>query len=110
MTNDRTEILRQAFIYGLAKGIKGDDEDIDTTCPCCDRPRNFEDLDKPDEVRRLLELHQEAEPEVIANILTDYFAKELLSYPVPEAIIIGFVIGEEVIDDARILDLREDES
>ena len=82
---------------------------VHTTCPCCARPRTFEDLDRPDEVRRIFKLHLDAEPGILANILADCCAKDLLDYPVPEAIIMGFVIGEEVIDDACILDLREDE-
>ena len=113
MMKDQVEILRTAFLYGLFKGIQGDVDGIDTTCRCCDQQMTFGDLEPVagHEIRDLLEVHMvDVPPEDVANILADYFARGLdKPMDATQAIIAGFLVGEEAMDHARIMDLREDE-
>ena len=69
-----TDELRQAFIFGFAKGIKGDDQDLNTTCPCCDKPMTFGDLPHMvvEGIGDLLDVHLDAPPGLLVNILADY--------------------------------------
>ena len=107
-----TDELRQAFIFGFAKGIKGDDQDLNTTCPCCDKPMTFGDLPHMvvEGIGDLLDVHLDAPPGVLANLLADYVAEALAErLDSNKAVVTGYVVGEEAMDRARILDLRDDE-
>ena len=114
MISDHIEQKRQAFIYGFHKGIRDDDQDLNTTCPCCDKPMSFGDL--PDVVVNgigdLLDVYLGASPGALVNILADYMSEAMNKInDVHKAATAGYIIGEEAMDRAKIFDLydlRED--
>ena len=105
MISDRIDEARQAFIYGFCKGLRDDDQGINTTC-------SFGDLSQEamDGIGALLDAYMDSAPGVLMYALADFMGDQLAEEKdVNSAIMAGYVVGEEAMDRAKILDLRENE-